>query len=276
MKNMRLLNPTDLSSPPGDGLEFVPVKSAGRVLTLIQLLTEHGQGLTFTELQEVTGWPRSSLYGLVRTMAERNHLSFNSQTQKYRIGIRLWEAGQGFEQGVELVDLAMPHLEAAREQLGETVQLAVLDGIENIYIAKSEASHTLRLDSFVGARLPAFATGIGKVLLAGLEEAELDHRLRNVILFAYTSTTITDMVALREVLRKIRTQGYALDNQEYSLGVCCYAVPIYGSKGTVVASVSVSIPSVRVSQGVEAEALRVLSETSRSLSAELGYSPQSK
>mgnify|MGYP002628425156 CR=1 FL=1 len=276
MENMRWLNPTDLSSPPGDGLEFVPVKSAGRVLTLIQLLTEHGQGLTFTELQEVTGWPRSSLYGLVRTMAERNHLSFNSQTQKYRIGIRLWEAGQGFEQGVELVDLAMPHLEAAREQLGETVQLAVLDGIENIYIAKSEASHTLRLDSFVGARLPAFATGIGKVLLAGLEEAELDHRLRNVILFAYTSTTITDMVALREVLRKIRTQGYALDNQEYSLGVCCYAVPIYGSKGTVVASVSVSIPSVRVSQGVEAEALRVLSETSRSLSAELGYSPQSK
>lgn len=276
MENMRWLNPTDLSSPPGDGLEFVPVKSAGRVLTLIQLLTEHGQGLTFTELQEITGWPRSSLYGLVRTMAERNHLSFNSQTQKYRIGIRLWEAGQGFEQGVELVDLAMPHLEAAREQLGETVQLAVLDGIENIYIAKSEASHTLRLDSFVGARLPAFATGIGKVLLAGLEEAELDHRLRNVILFAYTSTTITDMVALREVLRKIRTQGYALDNQEYSLGVCCYAVPIYGSKGTVVASVSVSIPSVRVSQGVEAEALRVLSETSRSLSAELGYSPQSK
>ena len=276
MENMRWLNPTDLSSPPGDGLEFVPVKSAGRVLTLIQLLTEHGQGLTFTELQEVTGWPRSSLYGLVRTMAERNHLSFNSQTQKYRIGIRLWEAGQGFEQGVELVDLAMPHLEAAREQLGETVQLAVLDGIENIYIAKSEASHTLRLDSFVGARLTAFATGIGKVLLAGLEEAELDHRLRNVILFAYTSTTITDMVALREVLRKIRTQGYALDNQEYSLGVCCYAVPIYGSKGTVVASVSVSIPSVRVSQGVEAEALRVLSETSRSLSAELGYSPQSK
>lgn len=276
MENMRLLTPTDLSSPPGDGLEFVPVKSAGRVLTLIQLLTEHSQGLTFTELQEVTGWPRSSLYGLVRTMAERNHLSFNSQNQKYRIGIRLWEAGQGFEQGVELADVAMPHLEAAKEQLGETVQLAVLDGIENIYIAKSEASHTLRLDSFVGARLPAFATGLGKVLLAGLEEAELDNRLRNVILVAHTSTTITDMVALREVLRKIRTQGYALDNQEYTLGVCCYAVPIYGSTGTVVASISVSIPSVRVTEGVEAEALRVLSETSRSLSAELGYSPQSK
>jgi len=273
---MRLLTPTDLSSPPGDGAEFVPVKSAGRVLTLIQLLTEHSQGLTFTELQEVTGWPRSSLYGLVRTMAERNHLSFNSQNQKYRIGIRLWEAGQGFEQGVELANLAMPHLEAAKEQLGETVQLAVLDGIENIYIAKSEASHTLRLDSFVGARLPAFATGLGKVLLAGLEEAELDHRLRNVILVAHTSTTITDMVALREVLRKIRAQGYALDNQEYTLGVCCTAVPIYGSTGTVVASISVSIPSVRVSEGVEAEALRVLSETSRSLSAELGYSPQSK
>jgi DNA-binding IclR family transcriptional regulator len=276
MTNVRSVAPTDLDTPSNGELEFVPVKSADRVLTLIQLLTEHGHGLTFTELQEVTGWPRSSLYGLVRTMAERSHLSFSSQTQKYRIGIRLWEAGQGFERGVELVDLAMPLLEAAKEQLGETIQLAVLDGIENIYIAKSEAGHALRLDSFVGARLPAFATGIGKVLLAGLEEAELDHRLRNVILVAHTSTTITDMGALREVLRKIRTQGYALDNQEYTLGVCCYAVPIYGGAGTVVASVSVSIPSVRVSEGIEEEALRVLSGTSRNLSAELGYSPQSK
>ena len=270
------VSPTQLNALSGDELEFVPVKSADRVLTLIQLLTEHGPGLTFTELQEATGWPRSSLYGLVRTMAERNHLSFNSQTQKYRIGIRLWEAGQGFELGVELVDLAMPHMEAAKEQLGETVQLAVLDGVENVYIAKSGASHTLRLDSFVGARLPAFATGIGKVLLAALEEAELDHRLRDVILVPYTSTTISDMGALREALRQIRTQGYAVDNQECTLGVCCYAVPIFGSAGAVVASISVSIPSVRVSEGIEEEALRVLSETSGNLSAELGYSPRSK
>jgi IclR family KDG regulon transcriptional repressor len=254
-----------------DEIDFAPVKSADRVLTLIELLTEHRDGLTFTQLQELTDLPRSSLYGLIRTMAERHHLEFDPHSQGYRIGVRLWEAGQAFNSGVEVVQVAMPHLREAKERLGETVQLAVLDGVENIYVAKVDANHALKLDSFVGARLPAYATGIGKVLLAGLSEAELDERLRDVELKQFTNTTVTDVGALRKALTKIRTQGFATDKGEYTLGVRCFAVPIRDVTGTVIAAISTSIPAARVSGEIGKKALAGLSEAAERISAQLGY-----
>lgn len=256
---------------PKDDIEFVPVKSADRALALIELLTEHRDGLTFTQLQELTGWPRSSLYGLVRTMAERHHLEFDPHSQGYRIGVRLWEAGQAFNSGVEIVPVAMPHLREARDRLGETVQLAVLDGVENIYIAKVDAKHALKLDSFVGARLPAHATGIGKVLLAGLTDEEFDERLHGIQLIRYTATTVSDLDVLREVVKKIRAQGFATDDQEYTLGVRCWAVPISDVAGKVTAAISVSIPLARVSAGIEEAAIAVLGDAAGRISAQLGY-----
>ena len=259
---------------PKDELEIVPVKSADRVLTLIELLTEHRDGVTFTELQEFTGWPRSSLYGLLRKMADRNHLEFDPHTQAYRIGVRIWEAGQAFNSSVKVAELAMPYLEEAGKRLNETVQLAVLDGTENIYVAKVDSSHNLKLVSFVGARLPAYATGIGKVLLAGLDEADLDERLEGVELTKYTDTTILSMDHLRQLLRDIRTQGFAVDNEEYTLGVRCWAVPVRDVTGSVVAGVSVSIPSARVSESIEETALEVLTEIAGQISSQLGHKPQ--
>ena len=256
-------------------LDFVPVKSADRVLTLIELLTEHRRGLTFAQLQEITGWPRSSLHGLVRTMAERRHVEFDPHSQLYRIGVRIWEAGQAFNSQIEITQLSMPYLEDARDRLSETIQLAVLEGIENIYIAKVEASHSLRLASFVGARLPSYATGIGKVLLAGLREQDLDRRLAEVELVRYTGTTISSMDKLRVVLREVRAQGFAVDNEEYTVGVCCYAVPVRDHSGDVTAAVSTSIPSARVSDGIEERALDVLRDAAGRISAKLGYRARS-
>jgi IclR family acetate operon transcriptional repressor len=254
-------------------MEVVPVKSADRVLTLVELLTENRDGLTFTELQDLTGWPRSSLYGLLRTMADRHHLEFDPHSQRYRIGVRIWEAGQAFNWGIKIAELAMPHLEEAGARLNETVQLAVLDGVENIYIAKVDSSHPLKLDSFVGARLPAYATGIGKALLAGLDESELDQRLEGIELTQYTDTTITSMDDLRQLLRDIRTQGFAIDNEELTLGVRCWAVPVLDVAGRVTAAVSTSIPSARVSEGTEDDALDVLTEIAAKISSQLGHKP---
>ena len=199
-------------------------------------------------------------------MAERRHLEFDPHRQAYRIGVRLWEAGQAFNSGVDVAQIAMPQLQSVRDRLGETVQLAVLDGVDNIYIAKVDARHALKLDSFVGARLPAYATGIGKVLLAGLDE-----RFRDVKLMQYTDDTITDIGTLRQVLRTIRQQGFATDNGEYTLGVCCWAVPILDVGGKVAVAISTSIPSARLSDGFEETALAFLREAADQISAQLGY-----
>ena len=263
----------DESDPAGADLEFAPVKSASRTMDIIEILSTHTGGLSFTDLQELTGWPRSSLHGLVRTMTERSHLSFDSTTQRYRIGVRLWEAGQSFFRGIDLAGSSMVHLNVARDRLDETIQLALLDGVENVYIAKAEASHILRLASFVGARLPAYATGIGKVLLAGLDEGELTRRLSGVELKSFTPHTITNVTVLRDILRQTRARGFGTDDQEFTLGLRCFAVPVFDHSGQVVASMSASIPSIRVSDEVAERVIGVLAEEARELSIRLGYRP---
>jgi len=249
--------------------DFKPVKSAERALTVIELLTEKVDGLTFSEFEERTGWPRSSLYNLLRTMAERRHLGYDSHTHRYRIGIRIWEAGEAFISDNDLAIEAQPFLKEASRQLDETVQLAVLDGMENVYVAKVETDHFLRLVSKIGSRLPAYATGLGKVLLAALPERELLARLENETLEPFTAKTITSVDRLLDELRDVCKRGYAIDTGEFTQGVYCVAVPVR-ARGKVVAAMSSSVPDVRVSDRLRTAMFETLAEQADTLSKTLG------
>jgi IclR family KDG regulon transcriptional repressor len=251
--------------------EFAPVKSAIRTLEIIELLTRHGDGLSFGEVQQHMGWPRSSVFNLLRTMVECGHLEFDDRDRKYRIGIRLWEAGQTYVRTRDLARLVEPYLQTACTALNETVQLAVLDGLDNVYVAKVEASHHLRLVSQVGGRLPAYTTGLGKALLAGLDDAELDERLSGVTLQAFTKATITDPARLRRELAKVRADGYATDRGEFSEGVFCVGVPVRDASGRVVAAMSASAPTVRVNDQLRVAMRETLTTQAALLSKALGY-----
>src|SRR5690606_10655846 len=110
--------------------------------------------------------------------------------------------------------------------LNETVQLSILDGTHNVYVAKFEAEHHLMLVSQVGSRLPAHATGLGKALLSGLDESELEQLYNRTNLERFTSRTITSLTELSAELELVRRRGYATDNGEYTIGVYCVAVPV--------------------------------------------------
>lgn len=249
------------------------VKSALRVIHIIELLTEHHEGLSFTDLQAHLGVPKSSLFGLLRTMTARGHLMLEPEARTYRLGVRYWEAGQAFLRGTDLPRIAHPYLEAAAAELNETVQVAVLDGLENVYIAKVEADQRLQLVSQVGSRLPAYATGLGKVLLAYLDEDELRARLAGAELMAYTPNTVTDADELIAQLRQIRERGYSTDEGEYTPGVYCVAVPVRDHQDHVIASMSCSVPHVRLSTDFGARLLETLRKQTRALSLALGSRP---
>lgn len=251
--------------------DFAPVKSAIRTLEIIDLLTRSGDGLSFVDVQEQMRWPRSSTYNLLRTMVEAGHLEFDERDRRYRIGLRLWEAGQAYTRTRDLARVAQPHLAGACAALNETVQLAVLDGMENVYVTKVESDHKLKLVSEIGSRLPAYATGLGKVLLAGLDPAELERRLGPVKLQSFTSHTIADKDRLREVLDQVRGQGFATDNGEYTDGVFCVAVPVRDNSGGVVAAISSSVPDVRVTDQLRSAMREVLTNHAARLSIDLGY-----
>jgi IclR family KDG regulon transcriptional repressor len=203
-------------------------------------------------------------------MTERQHLSHEHVTRRYRIGIRIWEAGEAFINDHDLAVVAQPFLQEAAQKLNETVQLAILDGLENVYIAKVEADHFLRLVSKIGSRIPAYTTGLGKVLLAALPERELLLRLENAKLESFTERTITSVDRLVHELQEVRERGYAIDTSEFTLGVYCVAVPVRAG-GKVVAAMSSSVPTVRVSHRLRTALFETLGEQADSLSKTLGY-----
>ena len=184
--------------------------------------------------------------------------------------MRSWEVGARYFSQHDLVAEARPIMQAVVSELNETVQLSVLDGLDNVYLAKIDCSHPVRLQSEVGKRLPAHATGLGKVLLASRDEAELRAQLQARSLPRFTTNTVTDVDALVEHLESIRAAGFALDDQEYTLGLRCVAVPIYDHRGHVIAALSASVPMMRAHLSPLWDALRLVAHASLRISERIG------
>jgi len=238
------------------------VKSARRVLELLEYLAESPAGATFPQLADGLGLPKSSLHALLATLIEQGWIYLHEPTRKYRIGLRLWQVAQSFSQLDSLAHLAVKHLEAVRDEVNETVQLAVLEGADNVYVAKVESDHPLRLVSHVGSRLPAYATGLGKVLLAHLDPEEFRRRMAKVKIERFTTRTVPTTEALEEGLADIRMRGFGEDEGEYTPGVYCVAVPIFDADGQILAAMSCSIPMARFG-GTDKERAVLLDSLSR-------------
>ena len=147
---------------------------------------------------------------------------------------------------INIVKNAIPYVENLSKKYNEAVNLAKLDKDEIIYIHKIESSTTLKLDLKLGSSHPAYCTGLGKLLLAYLEEDELNFYLKRVELKKFTSNTITHREKLKQELILIRQQGYSFDNEEYTQGVCCLAAPVRDYTNKIRTALSIAIPSVRL------------------------------
>lgn len=249
------------------------VKSAERALEVIEALTQAPRGLTFTELCGELGLPKSSAHGLLATMVAHGFLQVDDVTRRYMLGIRVWEAGQAYLATADLERVARPAMETIRDELNEIVQLAILDGTENVYVAKVDPDQALTLASRVGARIPAHTTALGKALLAGLDDAELRRRYDGQTFTRFTDTTIGSADELVTELTSVRRNGYAIDRGEYTPGVFCVGVPVHDHTGAVRAGMSVSVPEVRMSAALRRRMIDTLRRHGGEVSARLGYRP---
>lgn len=239
-----------------------PVKSADRALALLWLVAEAGT-VSFGEILDQLGLARSSAHGLVQTMTRRGWLEHDVQTRRYSLGLRAWQVGQRYTGHHDLANLAKPIMDELVDELGETVQLARLDGVENVYIAISESRHPMRLASSVGMRLHAHATGLGKALLAQLDPQEARARLAAVALPRLTERTICDVDDLMAAIDEVRSSGRSLDNEEYLEGCSCVAVPIAVAAPGLVAAMSVTAPTSRCGPDWPERPLRALLASAR-------------
>jgi DNA-binding IclR family transcriptional regulator len=249
----------------------VAVKSAERTLDLLELLSAQRHGMSLADISHALRIPKSSAFQILRTLEAREYVAWDRATKRFSLDVRVIALGQGYAAGMDVVREGQRIVAELSRQLDETCHLAILDGLDGVYVAKEESSQPMRMVSAVGRRLPAHATGVGKMLLAMLDERALTERLRGVRLVRLTPQTIVTMPRLREELRATRDRWFAFDAGESTEGLHCVAAPVLDRGGDCVAAISASVPVVRLPAARIPEVLARVCRAARALSRALGY-----
>src|ERR687885_1827948 len=198
-----------------------------------------------SEVARALELPKSTTSELMSTLANQRLLS-RSVKGRYRLGWRLFELSQTLLDTTEFRIEARRVMEELVRRWRETVHLAVLDGVQAVYIEKLQPTPAVKIQiTRAGARLPAHCSGVGKVLLAHSDWEYVAELLGDQGIPALTSNTITSLDDLAEELERVRERGCAYDLEETLVGLCCAAAPIYSSDGKVNAAVSFSVPAYR-------------------------------
>jgi len=222
---------------------------------IIDAVTSAGTtGLPFAAIVETTGLPKASTHRLLRELCDLSALSLDPQTHHYRGGLLLARIGASVTTNYELRLAARPFLQALHDQFGHVATIGIFSDDSGVYIDKIEASSFgLRLHSVVGKSFPLHCTAMGKVFLSRADTATV-RRVISRKLESHTPNTITDPKKLRLELSQIRSDGYAVDNEEITRGFVCVAAPILGIDGEVAGAMSCTFPSyVMEERGIQAE-----------------------
>jgi IclR family transcriptional regulator, KDG regulon repressor len=254
---------------PADRTMLTSVRNAAR---LLRAFSRAGQELGITELSRQLGLGKSTVHRMVTTLVAERLLERGSTPGRYRLGLVLYELGSNVTEHVDLHQAALPVLTTLRHETGEMVHVAVLDGLEVVYVERLESHNLLPIFRQVGHRLPAHTTSSGKILLAALPLAELNHRLEDWRPRAVTPWTITDKARLLAELSTVAKRGWAQNNEEGHLGIASVGAPIRGRDGQVMAAVSVVGDSARM-RAMMRRATALVVESARVISRRLGYTP---
>lgn len=240
------------------------VQSLDRAFGLLEHMAAAGGDVALSELAAMSGLPLPTIHRIIRTLVGSGYVR-QLPSRRYALGPRL--IGLGDAASRMLGSWAQPQLAALVEAVGETANLAMLDGDAVVYVAQVPSKHSMRMFTEVGRRVPVHCTGVGKVLLAQLPPPEALAMVTRAGLAAQTPHTITDPERLLRELDRIRHQGFAVDDAEQELGVRCVAMAVPGGPSTT--AVSISGPETRVTRASIEQITPLLSAAALALAGEL-------
>jgi len=222
------------------------IRVVDRAIRILSLL-EDGRPRTASQISEELGLSPSTTFRLLATLCQYDYVEKNEAGSVYTLGLACLELAHAYQASNDLRRAALPVLEALRDDVKETIHLAVLAQMEVVYIEKLPGLHAIGLmGSSVGGRAPAYCTAVGKALLAFERPERVMAYYREHGLRGFTATTITDVQALLKHLAQVRAQGYSLDMGEHEADVRCVAAAILDRTGRAAAALSVSGPSHRL------------------------------
>lgn len=234
--------------------------STTKAFQLIQAVVDAGTGgATFSEAVRTSAVPKSTAHRLLNELTDLGALRYDAESKTYCGGLLLARYGSAVAEDYDLRKITRPHIEKLHQETGHTATLGIRDGDHGIYLDKVESKEFgVRLHSEIGKAFPLHCTGIGKVLLSQLKSSAVRELLRGN-LKPYTKKTITSKTLLKQELKKARSRGYAIDDEEITRGFVCIAAPIFGPDGAIAGALSCTFPTwVREERGIEDEMLAVM------------------
>ena len=244
------------------------IQSVAKAMKLLDILAESQVPLSLADLSLKTGWPKSTIHGLLSTMRESSVVA-QDEEGRYLLGIRLFEYGCTLSSSWTILETAKPYIQHISYETGEAVFLSILDRGEVITLDRADNRTGLHTSAEMGCRLPIHCTSQGKLFLAYMPEQEQKSILKRTELREYTPHTITTMPELQKEFERIRQQGYSIENGEYKKGLRSVAAPIYDEEGRVHYAIGIIGMFRQIESDKFIRAISIVKETADKISASL-------
>src|SRR5215470_2538198 len=246
-----------------------PVTAVERALNILEAAAHRRDGFTNSEISRKLNIPKSSASYILRTLERRGYLRRETETGRYRLGLKILSLGGDAQANLDIADVALPFMRALVERLHLTIHLAVLDQGEAVYIEKVEAPGFFRVNTWVGRRMFLHSTSVGKCLLAWLPKQEVEAIVKQQGLKKRTPKTITTMTRLLADLERVKDEGFAVDDEENSLGARCLGAPVFDATGNVVAALGASGTLTQVDEAGMPRLAEAVKESARRITRQL-------
>jgi IclR family acetate operon transcriptional repressor len=247
------------------------LQTVDRALDVLEQIGDAADGITLTEISVKVGLSKATVSRMVASLAKRGYVRRDPTNLRYRLGVGILNLTGEFLQSIEFREVAVSHLREIQRLSGETANLAIMDAGEVVYLERIESPHTVKASFRVGKRAPLSCTALGKAILAFTDEDEVRRHFaggRNLV--RSTERSLSSLQALLEELARVRVEGVAVDDEEHQIGVRCVGGPIFDVTGRVIAAISVSGPTSRISRERLPELCDLVRRASQAISAELG------
>ncbi|MBI3451557.1 MAG: helix-turn-helix domain-containing protein [Rhodospirillales bacterium] len=233
-------------SPGKAGTVSGLVQSLTRALTLLEVMAEDEDGFRLTDLAHQVGLPLSTTHRLLTTLEQSRFAQFDREANMWHVGAKCLAVGAVFLRRRNFAIQSVPFMQRLRDESGETVNLGVEDQGEVVFLNQMESREVMRAITQPGGRVPMHCSGLGKALLAAMPESEVSALLSKRGLSRMTARSIVWPTKLRKSLLEARKRGYAIDDEEYAIGLRCVAAVIADEHGDPLAGISVSGPKARI------------------------------
>lgn len=251
------------------------VKSIAKGMNVLSFIVNSNRAVGITQIARALNLSIGTVQRVTNTLQKLGYLRKDENKQGYILGHKAWGLGLSIIKDIDIKQIAHPYLEELSREINETVNLAILDGTEIVYLDRIKTEQIININLSIGSRLPLYCTSMGKSLLAFLPKDELFELLDKIDIKSITPNTITDKGRLLEELQKVRQRGISVNNIELDIGLRSVAAPVRDESGRVIAAVNIAVPSSRITfEELKTRLAKKVIDVTRIISEAMGYKEQ--